>query len=51
MCIGAHMHEHFSKCKLGKTTCINAGFGGKVNVLLEIDQGKIKQLKFYPKEY
>ncbi len=51
VCIGAHMHEHFSKCKLGKTTCINAGFGGKVNVLLEIDQGKIKQLKFYPKEY
>ena len=51
VCIGAHMHEHFTSCKLGKTICINSGFGSKVNVLLEIKDNKIKQLKFYPKEY
>ncbi len=47
VCIGGHMHEHFGKCKLGKTTVINAGFGSYVNVLLEIKNNKIKQLKFY----
>ena len=51
VCIGAHMHEHFTSCKIGKTVCINAGFGPKVNVLLEIKNGKIKEVKFYPKEY
>jgi len=47
VCIGGHMHEHFTKCKVGKTICINAGFGSYVNVLLEIDDNKIKNIKFY----
>ncbi|HLC86489.1 MAG TPA: metallophosphoesterase [Candidatus Nanoarchaeia archaeon] len=51
LCIGGHMHEHFTKYKLGKTICINAGFGGQVNTLLNLENGKIKSIKFYPKEY
>ncbi|MBI4145699.1 metallophosphoesterase [Candidatus Woesearchaeota archaeon] len=47
VCIGGHMHEHFRACKLGKTTCINAGFGSDVNVWLELDGRRIKRLKFY----
>ncbi|MBT3865657.1 hypothetical protein HOF78_00965 [Candidatus Woesearchaeota archaeon] len=47
VCIGGHMHEHFAKCKLGKTTVINAGFGPKVNTLLEIKNNKIKSIKFW----
>jgi len=45
--IGGHMHEHFGKIKIGKTVCINAGFGSYVNALLEIDGNKIKKLEFY----
>lgn len=26
VCTVGHMHEHFTKCKVGKTTAINAGF-------------------------
>lgn len=49
VCVGAHMHEHFGTCTLGKTVCINAGFGGNVNTLLELsNSGKILQLRFYP---
>ncbi len=51
LCIGGHMHEHFGKCKVGKTTVLNTGFGKKVNTLIEIDNNKIKTLEFYPKEY
>lgn len=51
LCIGGHMHEHFTKCKLEKTLCINAGFGGHVNTLLTLENGKIKSVEFYPKEY
>ena len=47
VCIGGHMHDTYGKVKIGKTTAINAGFGGKVNTLLEIRDGKIKKLKFY----
>lgn len=47
VCIGGHIHEHFGKCKLGKTTVINAGYGGKVNTLLEIENSRIKSIKFY----
>ncbi len=47
LCIGGHMHEHFAKCKLGKTTVINAGFGPNVNTLLEIENNKIKSIKFW----
>ncbi len=44
--IGGHMHECFGKCKIGKTVCINTGFGSKVNTVLEIENGKITKLKF-----
>lgn len=47
VCIGGHMHEHFGQDKIGKTTIINAGFGSKVNTLLEISNGKIVRLEFY----
>ncbi len=50
-CIGAHMHEHFRQDKIGKTTCINSGYGPKCNVILEIEDNKIKKLKFIPKRY
>ncbi len=53
LCIGGHMHEHFGKQRLGKTTMINAGFGSKVNTLIDLDEekGKIRSIKFYPKTY
>lgn len=47
VCIGGHMHEHFGKTKLGKTVCIDAGFGPKVNTMVEITGKKIKKIKFY----
>jgi len=47
ICVGGHMHEHFKKCKIRKTTCINAGFGPYVNTFLEIKKGKIKKLELY----
>lgn len=46
--IGGHMHEHHDKDKIKNTTCINAGFGSKVNTLLELTKGKIDKIKFYP---
>ena len=46
VCIGGHIHEHFGKCILGKTTVINAGYGFKGNVILELNDSKIKRLKF-----
>lgn len=47
VCVGGHMHEHFDKCRIGKTVCINAGFGPKVNVLMDLKGNKIKNLEFY----
>lgn len=47
ICIGGHMHEHFAKCKIGKTVCINTGYGPFVNILLELEENKIKKLEFY----
>ena len=47
ICIGGHIHEHFGKCKIGKTTAINAGFGSYVNVWMELEGEKIKKLRFY----
>jgi len=46
ICIGGHMHEHFGKCRIGKTVCINAGFGPNVNVLMELKDNNIK-LQFH----
>lgn len=47
ICIGAHMHEHFGKCKLGKTVALNSGYGSNVNILMELKDNEIKKLKFY----
>ena len=47
VCIGGHMHEHFAKCKIDKTTAINTGYGSYVNILLELDGNKIKKVEFY----
>jgi Icc-related predicted phosphoesterase len=49
LCIGAHMHEHYGTCKLGRTLVLNAGFGGEKNTLIELQDGKIKDIKFYGK--
>jgi Icc-related predicted phosphoesterase len=45
LCVGGHMHEGFGKDKIANTTCINAGFGGDVNTLVEIDVDKQKIIK------
>jgi Icc-related predicted phosphoesterase len=47
ICIGGHMHEHFGKCKIGNTVAINAGYGGHVNVLVELSGNKIKKIEFH----
>ncbi len=47
--IGGHMHEHFGKCKIGKTVCVNSGFGPYVNVLMELEGNEIKKLTFHRK--
>ncbi len=46
ICIGGHIHENKGKIKIGKTICINAGFGPNVNTTFEIKNGKIKNIKF-----
>ena len=47
ICVGGHMHEWHKACKIGRTTAINAGFGGNVNTLLELRNGRIAALDFY----
>jgi len=47
ICIGGHMHEHFGKCKVGKTVAVNTGFGSEVNIWLELEGNKIKKLEFH----
>ncbi len=47
--IGGHMHEHFGKCLINKAIAINAGFGPNVNILIELQNNKIKKLKFVKK--
>ena len=44
ICLGAHMHEHFGFVRIGNTPCVNAGYGAKCNVLLELNgkQGKLR---------
>ncbi len=49
VCIGGHMHEHFGKEILGKTLCINAGFGSDVNTLLILKGNTIKSVEFWKK--
>lgn len=46
VCVGGHMHEHFTSHQIGKTTAINAGFGSYVNVWMELEGNNIKKLEF-----
>ena len=46
VCIGGHIHENFGKCKIGKTICINSGYGPDVNTFLELSGNKVKKLEF-----
>ncbi len=50
VCIGGHMHEHFTSTHIKKTLCINAGYGSNVNTYLELENNKIKKLKFINKK-
>lgn len=43
LCVGGHIHEGHGKTKIGDTICINAGFGGDVNTIVEIDT-KLKKV-------
>lgn len=47
ICIGGHMHEHFAKCNIKDTVCVNTGFGAYVNIFLELVGNKIKTLEFH----
>lgn len=46
LAIGGHMHEYFGKTKLGTTTVIDAGYGPRVNTLVEIEDGEVKRIEF-----
>ncbi len=39
--VGGHMHEHHAKIKIGRTVCINTGYGNKVNTLITINGLKV----------
>lgn len=45
-CIGGHMHEHFKAEKIGRTICVNAGFGTRVNVAMDVKGKKVAALNF-----
>lgn len=45
ICIAGHMHENFGKCKIGKTSIINSGFGPEVNTFLELEGSEIKKIE------
>lgn len=47
VCIGGHIHDYFGKDFIGGTTVLNAGFGQDKNILLEIEEGQIKNLEFF----
>ena len=42
----AHAHEHFKAEKIGKTLCVNAGFGTHVNVVMDVKGKKVAALNF-----
>jgi Icc-related predicted phosphoesterase len=48
--IAGHMHEHYGICKIKKTIVLNAGYGKNKNTLIEIVDGKIKNIKFHGKK-
>jgi len=45
LCVSGHIHEGYGKQRLKKTLCINAGYGGGVNTIVEIDVSKNKIIK------
>jgi len=51
ICIAGHMHEHFGSIMIDDTPCINTGFGPEINTMLNIVDGKIKSIEFYPEIY
>lgn len=42
-----HMHEHYDQDKIGKTICINSGFGKDANVLVILEGSKVLKVEFY----
>lgn len=50
LCIGAHMHEHYRADTLGKTPCINAGFGSNCRTLVTLTDKNVK-IRFLAKKY
>lgn len=49
ICIGGHMHEHFTADQIGKTVCVNAGFGSFVNIIMDMKGKRISKLQFIRK--
>lgn len=47
LCIGGHIHDHFGKDKIGRTIVVNAGFGSSANTLIDLENGRVKKIKFY----
>ncbi len=47
VCIGGHMHESQGRDMLGKTLCINAGFGSEANTWLELNRDSVVKLDFH----
>lgn len=44
LCISGHIHEGYGREDIGKTICINAGYGGDVNTIITVDEKKGKVL-------
>ncbi len=42
LCIAGHMHENPGKKKLGSTTVINTGYGRDAQILIDLDEKKMK---------
>ncbi|MFZ7126864.1 MAG: metallophosphoesterase family protein [Desulfobacterales bacterium] len=47
ICIGGHMHEHFGLCFLEGIPIVNGGYGNAVNVLIDIDEGAVRSIRFH----
>ncbi|MFT4311294.1 MAG: metallophosphoesterase family protein [Candidatus Woesearchaeota archaeon] len=42
--IGSHVHEAKGKIKIGKTTCVNTGFGPEINYVVDTKKMSIKEI-------
>jgi Icc-related predicted phosphoesterase len=49
ICVSGHMHEHFGKDNVGKTVCIDTGYGPNFNILLDMQNNEVKKLSFHGK--